>query len=392
MAQSWEQEGNLDAIAQMLWKENNGEDLEDKKETQEFAPENPNARKYELLTENTKEVDGHTLYQIRAVEDFTTKVDGRESVIKAGTLGGYVEKEDNLSKNGGAWVADNAVVYGDAKVRDDAYVFGNATVKDNAIVEGHARVGADATIKDSAQIGEHARVNVPDNMIGNFEVRSAAMFVQNPANYKEAAVVGGNARVTGEAVISSVAEVGDNASIRDRARVTDHAKVMDNAQIAGRADIKEDAQIKNEAFVGEKAIISGHAVVKDSAYVAGDARVKDEATVGGMTELRDSTFWKVDNIRMSGAEHLGKETDTTRQIYKNDAQVTGAQMGEAIRDSKFGQSVMAAANGAGAFFKNLTNGIPTSKMNHDDRVAAAEALSEGVVSSGASASKDEFGK
>lgn len=45
--------------------------------------------------------------------------------IKAGTLGGYIQKEENLSDN--AWISD------DAKVCDDAKIYGEACVSGDEI-------------------------------------------------------------------------------------------------------------------------------------------------------------------------------------------------------------------------------------------------------------------
>ena len=50
-----------------------------------------------------------TLHRIRAVEEF--------GLVKVGDLGGWIEKEENLSHEGKAWV------YGDAKVWGNAEVF-----------------------------------------------------------------------------------------------------------------------------------------------------------------------------------------------------------------------------------------------------------------------------
>ena len=61
--------------------------------------------KYELTSE-TKIVFGKTLYRIKALIDFST--------VKAGDLGGFIEKEANLSQAGKAWVSGNARVFGDA--------------------------------------------------------------------------------------------------------------------------------------------------------------------------------------------------------------------------------------------------------------------------------------
>lgn len=76
-------------------------------------------KKYEL-TEETVTVYGKTLYRIRAVRDFGS--------VKTGEFGGYIEKEENLSHFGNAWVSGNAKVSGNARVSGNAKVCGNAEV------------------------------------------------------------------------------------------------------------------------------------------------------------------------------------------------------------------------------------------------------------------------
>ena len=76
-------------------------------------------KKYEL-TEETVTVYGKTLYRIRAVRDFGS--------VKTGEFGGYIEKEENLSHFGNAWVSGNAKVSGNARVSGNAKVCANAEV------------------------------------------------------------------------------------------------------------------------------------------------------------------------------------------------------------------------------------------------------------------------
>ena len=73
-----------------------------------------------------------TLHRIRAVAEF--------GLVKIGDLGGWIEKEENLSHEGKAWVWGDAEVWGDAKVWGDAEVCGNAKVCGNAEVWGDAEV------------------------------------------------------------------------------------------------------------------------------------------------------------------------------------------------------------------------------------------------------------
>ena len=123
---------------------------------------------FKLRTDLTITVGEKTLYRIEATKDIE-KFD-----VKAGDLGGYVEKENNLS--GGAWVSGNACIYGGAKV------YGNAMVSDNACVYGNARVYGDAMVYENAKVYGYAWV------YGNARVCGDAM-------------VCGNARACGNAQI-----------------------------------------------------------------------------------------------------------------------------------------------------------------------------------------------
>lgn len=92
-------------------------------------------KKYELTNEYIIYL-GKKLYRIKALKNFGN--------VKIGELGGYIEKEDNLSQY------DNAWVYGKAIVKDNAIVGGNAIVKDKTWVCGNARIKGNAWIESNA--------------------------------------------------------------------------------------------------------------------------------------------------------------------------------------------------------------------------------------------------
>jgi hypothetical protein len=87
--------------------------------------------KYEL-TKETIEASGITLFKIKALKSFGN--------VKAGDLGGYIQKLDNLSQDGHSWVYGNARAYGNAQVYGDAWVYGNARAYGDAQVYGNAEV------------------------------------------------------------------------------------------------------------------------------------------------------------------------------------------------------------------------------------------------------------
>lgn len=80
-------------------------------------------KKFELTADRIEE-KGVTLHRIKALIDFGD--------VKAGELGGYVEKEENLSQYGNAWVYRHAKVFGNAYIYGNAWMCGNAQVSSDA--------------------------------------------------------------------------------------------------------------------------------------------------------------------------------------------------------------------------------------------------------------------
>jgi hypothetical protein len=161
-------------------------------------------KKYELVKNDTKSFLGKTLFRIKALKDF--------SIFKKGELGGYIEKEENLSQEGNAWVSDNAMVFG------DAWIFGNARVSDNAMVYGDARVFDDAWVFGNARVSGDAWVYGDAWIFGNARVSGDAWV------YGDAWIFG-NARVSGDAWVFG------NAWIFGNARVSGDAWVYGNLKI-----------------------------------------------------------------------------------------------------------------------------------------------------------------
>lgn len=84
-------------------------------------------KKFELTGEFIV-FQGKKLFKIKALIDFGD--------VKRGEFGGFLEKEENLSQDGDAWVDGNARVSGSAWVDGNARVYGSA---DYACVKGFGR-------------------------------------------------------------------------------------------------------------------------------------------------------------------------------------------------------------------------------------------------------------
>jgi carbonic anhydrase/acetyltransferase-like protein (isoleucine patch superfamily) len=150
------------------------------------------------LTEETIVHQGVTLHRIRALKNF--------GHVKAGSLGGFVEEEENLSSEGECWISGNAKVYGDAVVYGNAQVYGNAWVSGDSEVYGYSMVYGNAVVYDNALIYGGCVVS------GNAQVYGAA-------------------RVYGDAVVYGYSMVYGNAMVYG------NSKVPGNARISGTQDI-----------------------------------------------------------------------------------------------------------------------------------------------------------
>ena len=120
-------------------------------------------KKY-ILTKETKELFGVTLYRIEAARDF--------SGVKKGDKGGWIEGEKNLSHEGDAVVSGNAWVSGDAVVSGDARVYGNAWVSGNALVCGDAKVCGNALVCGDAKVSDYAKVYGNALVCGDAKIES----------------------------------------------------------------------------------------------------------------------------------------------------------------------------------------------------------------------------
>ena len=129
--------------------------------------------KYEFTGE-TKNYEGHILHRIKRLSD--------------NVIGGWIEKEENLSQDGSCWVSNGAKVYDDARIYDNAAiwtyaqvygnakVYGNATIYDRAVVHDDAQVYGDANVYGKAKVyGEakvygNAKIDGETNVFGNIKI------------------------------------------------------------------------------------------------------------------------------------------------------------------------------------------------------------------------------
>ena len=214
--------------------------------------------KYTLRRDLTKNVDGRILYRIEATKDF--------SDVKKGDLGGWIEKEDNLSQKGDCWVYSNACL------------FNNVVVKDNAQIHGNARIYDDTYIFD-------------------------------------------NASIYGNATLYNSVKVSDEAKVHGNAIITDKVKVFGNADIYGYAKLCDECKIYGEAVIRDYGFVYGEA------EIAGDAIIKDKfdyivcrnnwSSGRYFTYTHSNKMWKVGCFYGTGKELIKKAYEDSELSGKN---------------------------------------------------------------------------
>jgi acyl-[acyl carrier protein]--UDP-N-acetylglucosamine O-acyltransferase len=214
-------------------------------------------KKYEL-TDESIEHNGHILYRIKSLRSFYD--------VKEGDIGGYIEKEENLSHDGNCWVCDNAWVYG------DAWVCGNSRVLDTAQISGNAYVFGGASVYD-------------------------------------------NAHVCGNAWVYDFAHVLGNALIYDNARIYDKLWVCGNARIGGSAHAYNNAWVYGNTELSEYAKVCGNTVLYEKSTISGNCILK----IIDRTPLKDITLdrgiW-IDNITIDNKNYI--ISNTLEKLYIGD--------------------------------------------------------------------------
>lgn len=144
------------------------------------------------------------LHRIRAVRDIGSEV-------KKGDLGGFVEREENLSFESGddAWIFGNAIAAGNSYVDQNACLLDEAVACDNAYISHGAKLSGSARAEDDAYIRgatlkDHARASGNSMILVSPDTHLTPVLSDSCAVYGS---VSGDVLVLGKAVIISGEEI-----------------------------------------------------------------------------------------------------------------------------------------------------------------------------------------
>lgn len=300
-------------------------------------------KKYVLLADEHPSMDysPDKYKRVKAVRDFGS--------VKAGTLGGYIESEANLSQTGNAWVGCDstgcAIVGGNAKVYDNALVsgggstdyggkkdgYGGATrVLNNAQVFGNAKVlngsslyagkvygnatfhGAevykDAPWKPSYPGYNAAQMSIAGEVFGNAHIYAGSYIGgaggagpnNNPKVYGNAILAGGDGDKVCKARVTYLGEVYENAKIFRCGEVSGgkvHGRAIvrntlfgvgGNAEVYGDAIVEGNANVQGHAKMYGNALFSPASSSSGVPYLCGTAVLAGNAKITGKTGSKNS--------------------------------------------------------------------------------------------------------
>ena len=147
------------------------------------------AKRYDEVIERAKhyqKVNGSAVIpaifpELKESEDEKIKAIKSFNGIRKGSLGGWIESEDNLSQEGDCWILHEAKVFRkakvseNAKVKDNACIYGNACVRGNAKISGNAEVYGNVCIYDYVSISGYAKVFGSISICGYAGIRGDAI-------------------------------------------------------------------------------------------------------------------------------------------------------------------------------------------------------------------------
>lgn len=248
------------------------------------------SRKYVFENEEQKRKQG-VVYRIRALVDIPLHG------VKAGDLGGFIESDKNLSHQGNAWVADEAVVMGkggitgDVLVKDTAVVR-NSTLAGHAVVEGEALV-EECDIEGDSHVFSHQAIVKNCTFRGqNIQIVEEAR-VENvfDSGFATSVIVCGNAMIRNENAEDLIL-TGENISIMG------NSQLINCKQVTG-----SDIRVTGDCLLTNGVRLSGNGLsFSDHVFVEGNIDIQNNVRLADFVHLHQKGKYgrKLYNLNLSG--------------------------------------------------------------------------------------------
>ncbi|AJD93056.1 hypothetical protein JMA_37380 (plasmid) [Jeotgalibacillus malaysiensis] len=249
-------------------------------------------KRYELTNMKVVTNNYGTAYhltQIRALVDMPTHN------VKAGDLGGLIEKEENLPMNENGWVSLGATVCGDAILGDSsraekaAFITGNAQITGTSVISGRALIGGstlifNSTIKTDVEISGEAIVR--DSKIGGNTRINKKAFIENSHIVATDVLISGNVYIKDSKIRLADSRIDDNAKVIE-STIGSGQRYDKKLTICGNAIVRNaSVHSTRDVWIGENAQVLDHAKVSGfEITIKGMAVIKGYARVGLKTTI-----------------------------------------------------------------------------------------------------------
>lgn len=121
-------------------------------------------KKY-ILTDDTIVYQGVTLHRIKAVKDL--------SIVPKDTLGGYIEKESNLSHEGNCWIDCDSKVLRGVQIQDSARIY-NSTINGSISIKNGSLI-MNSSIEGSGCITENSNICQSNILGSSFIIKNSSI-------------------------------------------------------------------------------------------------------------------------------------------------------------------------------------------------------------------------
>ena len=248
-----------------------------------------NNKKYEILMdkENTIECEGHILHRIKALRDFND--------VREGDLGGYVEKENNLSHYGNCWIYDNA------KAMDDSRLYGNS------IMYGDSRLYGNSAMYDNSR------------MYGNSEMYGNSLMYDCSKMYD-------NSAMHGDSLICDGSEMHNNSKIYDNSEMHNNSKMYGNSEMYDNSRMYGKSVMYNNSEMHDKSVMCGYSELNNKAKLYGKLISK----VDDFIEIQNPEGRLVTCVRKGNKifYNVGCQNEIDEQTFKNRIENEGGGLEE----------------------------------------------------------------
>ena len=235
-------------------------------------------KKYELTKDVRTMNDGTKVYRIRALRDI------EEHDVIWGQMGGFVEKEFNLSQavSDTSWVDDEAVVMGQTELVGSVLVQHNSVVEGDSKLYGHVIVTGKSHLVDTNLIGEEIQIT-ENSRLFDVQLKGDRIHISGNANLYN---VRTDDTILGLRITDDVFVEGSDPLVLGGVNIhlLDNVTIEEGATIVGQ----RITLMNHASLLGQPTLKGIDIRLEDGASLIGDVRLGNDCKIKDTVEVREN--------------------------------------------------------------------------------------------------------